>query len=106
MEVTFLMGTALAAVSGWMAAITYDGTNFSVGIMLGFKAMFAAVAGGFGNVRGAVMGAISLAALEVVWSAAFGTTYRDVGVFSIIILVLLLKPEGLSGDARHRESET
>ena len=106
MEVTFLMGTALAAVSGWMAAITYGGTNFSVGIMLGFKAMFAAVAGGFGNVRGAVMGAISLAALEVVWSAAFGTTYRDVGVFSIIILVLLLKPEGLSGDARHRESET
>ncbi len=106
MEFTFMFGTALSAVSGWMAAITYGGTNFSVGIMLGFKAMFAAVAGGFGNVRGAVLGAISLAALEVIWSAAFGTLYRDVGVFSVIILVLLLKPEGLSGDASHRESET
>ena len=106
MELTFTLGTALSAVSGWMAAITYGGTNFSVGIMLGFKAMFAAVAGGFGNVRGAVLGAISLAAMEVLWSAAFGTTYRDVGVFSVIILVLLLKPEGLSGDASYRESES
>lgn len=103
---TFIVGAGLSAVSGWMTAITYGGTNFSVGIMLGFKAMFAAVAGGFGNMRGAVAGAISLAVLEVVWSAGFGTTYRDVGVFSAIVLVLLFRPEGLGGIQDMRESES
>jgi len=103
---TFILGTGLSAVSGWMAAITYGGTNFSVGIMLGFKAMFAAVAGGFGNVKGAIAGAISLSALEVIWSASFGTTYRDVGVFAVIVLVLLFRPEGLGGLSSFRESET
>lgn len=102
---TFVLGTALSAVSGWMTAVTYGGTNFSVGIMLGFKAMFAAVAGGFGSIRGAIAGAVSLAALEVLWSASFGYVYRDVAVFCIIIAVLLLKPEGLDGDATRRESE-
>ncbi|MBG1233739.1 branched-chain amino acid ABC transporter permease [Aestuariivirga litoralis] len=102
---TFVLGAALSSVSGWMTAITYGGTNFSVGIMLGFKAMFAAVVGGFGNVRGAAMGAISLAVLEVLWSGSFGSAYRDVGVFSTIIVILLLKPEGLGGDATRRESE-
>ena len=103
---TFVLGTALSAVSGWMTAITYGGTSFSVGMMLGFKAMFAAVAGGFGSIRGAMAGAVSLAALEVLWSASFGAVYRDVGVFGIIIAILLLKPEGFSGDATRRESET
>ena len=102
---TFVLGTALAAVSGWMTAITYGGTSFSVGVMLGFKAMFAAVAGGFGSIRGAIAGAVSLATLEVLWSASFGSVYRDVAVFCIIIIVLLLKPEGLDGDATRRESE-
>ena len=104
-EVTFIVGSALAAVSGWTSAISYGGTNFFVGVMLGFKAMFAAVIGGFGSVRGAIIGAGFLAILEVVWSANFGTSYRDAGVFGIIIFILLLKPEGLGGDATHRESE-
>lgn len=102
----FVVGAALSAVSGWTAALIYGGTSFSSGTMLGFKAMFAAVAGGFGNVRGAVAGAIFLSAMEVLWSASFGTAYRDVGVFMVITLVLLLKPEGLSGLASYRESET
>ena len=104
-EFTFIFGSALAAVAGWTTAITYGGTSSFVGLMLGFKAMFAAVVGGFGSVRGALLGAISLAALEVLWSASFGTAYRDAGVFGIIIVILLLKPEGLGGDASHRESE-
>ncbi len=103
---TFVAGTAMAAVSGWTLSIIYGGTNFSSGMMLGFKAMFAAVAGGFGNVRGALLGAIFLSVAEVLWSAALGTTYRDVGVFVIIIFILLLRPEGLSGVAAYRESES
>ena len=88
---SFALGSALAAVAGWMSAIVYGGTNFSVGTMLGFKAMFASVAGGEGSIRGAILGALALAALETVWSAAFGSSYRDAGVFSVVIFVLLLR---------------
>jgi branched-chain amino acid transport system permease protein len=105
MRQTFMLGAGLAAVSGWIAAISYGGTNFSSGLMLGFKAMFAAVIGGFGSVKGAIIGAVSLAALEVLWSATFSTAYRDVGVFSFIVFVLLLRPEGLVGINSQRESE-
>jgi branched-chain amino acid transport system permease protein len=104
-EQSFILGSALSATSGWIAAVVYGGTSFSSGIMLGFKAMFASVIGGFGSVRGALVGALSLTALEVTWSALFGTTYRDVGVFSVIICVLLLRPEGLAGHGTQRESE-
>ena len=103
---TFMLGAALAAVSGWMTAITYGSTSFSVGTMLGFKAMFAAVVGGFGNVRGAALGAVALATLEVLWTVSFGTAYSDVGVFSVIAFILLLKPEGLGANTQYRESET
>lgn len=105
MRHTFMLGAGLAAVSGWISAISYGGTSFSSGLMLGFKAMFAAVIGGFGSIRGAVLGAISLAGLEVLWSATFSTAYRDAFVFSFIVLVLLLRPEGLAGIGAQRESE-
>jgi branched-chain amino acid transport system permease protein len=105
MRQTFMLGAGLSAVSGWIAAISYGGTSFSSGLMLGFKAMFAAVIGGFGSLKGAIIGAISLAVLEVLWSATFSTAYRDVGVFSFIVFVLLLRPEGLAGIGSQRESE-
>ena len=102
---SFGIAGALAGVTGWTSAIAYGGASFSIGIMVGFKAMFASVIGGFGTIRGAVLGAMVLAVLEVGWSTLFGTTYRDVAVFSIIILVLILRPEGLAGIASERESE-
>lgn len=102
---TFVVASSLAAVSGWMSAISYGGTNFTIGLMMGFKAMFASVVGGFGSVRGAILGAIALATAEVLWSATFSSTYRDVAVFVIIVVILMLRPEGLAGQARRRESE-
>ncbi len=102
---TFMLSAALAAISGWISAISYGGTNFSIGLMMGFKAMFASVVGGFGSLRGAIVGACVLAVVEVLWSATFSSTYRDVAVFAIIIGILLLKPEGLAGSSIRRESE-
>ena len=102
---SFAMAGALAGVTGWTSAVYYGGANFSTGLMVGFKAMFASVIGGFGSIRGAVMGACALAFIEVTWSAVFSTTYRDVAVFSIMVLVLLLRPEGLAGISDQRESE-
>lgn len=96
---------ALASVSGWIIAVSYGGVSFSMGLMLGFKAMFASVIGGFGTVSGAIAGGIFLAFVETLWTAAFPLAYRDVAVFGFIILILMLKPEGLYSSTTRRESE-
>jgi branched-chain amino acid transport system permease protein len=96
---------ALASVSGWIVAVAYGGVTFSMGLMLGFKAMFATVIGGFGTLRGAFIGGIFLASVETLWTAVFPLAYRDVGVFGLIILILILRPEGISGSTPRRESE-
>jgi branched-chain amino acid transport system permease protein len=95
----------LASVSGWIVAVAYGGVTFSMGLMLGFKAMFASVIGGFGTVKGAIVGGVFLAVVETLWTALFPLAYRDVGVFGLIIMVLMLKPEGLCGTVFRRESE-
>jgi len=73
--------------------------------MLGFKAMFASVIGGFGTISGAIIGGIFLAFIETLWTATFPLAYRDVAVFGFIIMILMLKPEGLYSSATRRESE-
>ncbi len=105
MATTFALAASLSAISGWISAISYGGTSFTVGLLMGFKAMFASVVGGFGSVRGALAGAVLIAGIEVLWSALVSTTYRDVAVFGIIIVILLLRPEGLVGLSDKRESE-
>ena len=104
-RMSFVLAGMLSGITGWTAAISYGGANFSIGLMVGFKAMFASVIGGFGSLRGAVVGAITLAIIEVVWSVYFSTAYRDVAVFAIIIMTLVLKPEGLMGHTGRKESE-
>jgi branched-chain amino acid transport system permease protein len=102
--VSFAIAGGLSGITGWTSAIVYGGANFSVGLMAGFKAMFASVIGGFGTIRGAIVGAIVLAVAEVAWSAAFSTVYRDVAVFGFIVLVLVFRPEGLLGLASREKS--
>lgn len=104
-RLAFALAGGLAGVTGWSSAVVYGGANFSVGMMIGFKAMFASVIGGFGTLRGAVVGALALAVVEVGWSAYFSTAYRDVAVFAIMVLALIIRPEGLLGDHSRRESE-
>jgi branched-chain amino acid transport system permease protein len=96
---------ALASISGWIIAVVYGGVTFSMGLMLGFKAMFASVVGGFGTLSGAIWGGVFLAVVETLWAASFPLAYRDVAVFGLIILILTLKPEGLAGTLERRESE-
>ncbi len=102
---TCVGSAALASISGWIIAMSYGGVNFSMGLMLGFKAMFASVIGGYGTLRGAILGAIVLAFAETLWTAIFPSGYRDVAVFGLITLILMLKPEGLLDSADRRESE-
>jgi branched-chain amino acid transport system permease protein len=102
---TCICSAALASISGWIVAVVYGGVTFSMGLMLGFKAMFASVIGGFGTLKGAVLGGLFLAAVETLWTAAFPTAYRDAAVFGLIILFLTLKPEGIASSLAKRESE-
>ena len=100
------LGSAIfAAASGWILAVTYGGVSFYMGLVLGLKALFASIIGGFGTIGGAIAGGIALAVLETSWTALFPIVYRDVAVFLTIILVLVLKPEGLLGVAVRRDSE-
>jgi branched-chain amino acid transport system permease protein len=94
---TVVASSALAAIAGWNIAVSYGGVSFFMGIVLGFKAMFASVIGGFGTVSGAIAGGLVLAAAETLWSAMFPLDYRDVAVFGLLIAILYLKPEGLLG---------
>lgn len=103
---SFVVASVLASISGWIVAVAYGGVSFSMGLVLGFKAMFAAIIGGFGTIGGAIAGGIFLAAVETAWTASMPMAYRDVAAFGIIILILVLKPEGLLGSPYRRESET
>ena len=100
---TFVVASAFAGLAGSIVTVTYGGVSFAMGLVLGFKAMFAAIIGGFGTLGGAVVGGIFLASIEVLWTAVFPAAYRDVAVFAIIIMVLILKPEGLLGHELQRD---
>jgi branched-chain amino acid transport system permease protein len=99
---TFVLGSALAAAAGFLYAMKYPGLNqpaHATWVLLGLKAFVAAVIGGIGNVRGAMLGGISIGLIELFGAAYFSPHLRDVYVFSLLILVLLIKPAGILGTA-------
>ena len=67
-RVTALASAVFAAAAGWILAVSYGGVSFYMGLVLGLKALFASIIGGFGTVGGAVAGGIALAALETGWT--------------------------------------
>jgi branched-chain amino acid transport system permease protein len=99
-SITFVVGSALAAAAGFLSAAKYPGLNqpaHSTWILLGLKAFVAAVIGGIGNVRGAMAGGLLIGFVELFGAAYFSPHLRDVYVFSLLILVLLVRPTGLLG---------
>jgi len=94
---TFAIGSALAAVAGVLFALAYPQIYPFMGIMPGLKAFTAAVLGGIGSIPGAVLGALIMGQAEVLTTAFITSDYRDAISFSILILVLLVKPTGLLG---------
>lgn len=97
-SLTFAIGSALAASGGILIALDFKAYP-SMGMMIGLKAFVAAVVGGIGNIGGAMLGGILLGILETFGVAIFGIppAMKDTISFGILILVLLLKPEGLLG---------
>jgi branched-chain amino acid transport system permease protein len=100
---TFVVGTMLAAAAGFLYGLKYGGqakqTADAMWVMLGLKAFVAAVVGGIGNVRGAVLGGLLIGLIEFFGVAYLSSQYRDAYVFAILIIVLLLRPEGVLGRA-------
>jgi branched-chain amino acid transport system permease protein len=96
---TFLIAGLLAGLSGWIVAAYYGNVSHSMGAMFGLKALVAAVIGGIGSVPGAFLGGVCVALIEAGWSAYFDIQARDIVVFSLLIVVFVLRPGGLLGFA-------
>ena len=95
--ITFALGSALAAAAGVLIGMQIPKIDPLMGIMYGLKAFVAAVLGGIGNIPGAVLGGLLIGVSEVMVVGYLSSTYRDAIAFGILILVLLLRPQGILG---------
>jgi len=104
--ITFMLGSALAAVAGIMVSANYGIVHYYMGSILGLKAFTAAVLGGIGNMRGAMVGGLLLGLIESLGAGYigdlsggfFGSHYQDVFAFFVLISVLIFRPSGLLGE--------
>jgi branched-chain amino acid transport system permease protein len=99
-SLTFVIGSALAGAAGFLYSMKYpqlQQTAAAVWLLLGMKAFIAAVVGGIGNVRGAMLGGLLIGLVEFFGAQYLSSSYRDVYVFAVLILVLLIRPAGLLG---------
>ena len=97
-SLTFAIGSALAAVGGMLASFDFR-VYPSMGTMTGLKAFVAAVIGGIGNIQGAMIGGVLLGILEAVGAPLLHIPngMRDTVAFAVLIIILLVKPEGILG---------
>jgi branched-chain amino acid transport system permease protein len=95
---TFFIGSALAGAAGVMAGAYYGKIDFLMGFIIGLKAFTAAVIGGIGNIKGAMLGGLVLGLVEAFGSDLFGGQWRDVFAFGVLILFLTLRPTGILGE--------
>jgi len=98
-SITFVVGSALAAVGGLLIASHIGQINFSIGFIAGIKAFTAAVLGGIGSIPGAVLGSFVLGLTEAFATGYVSSDYEDVFAFSLLVLILIFRPAGLLGKA-------
>lgn len=98
---TFVLGGLLAGAGGFLYAMTFN-ASYTMGFVPGIKAFTAAVLGGIGNVRGAVLGGLLLGLVESYGGYLFEASYKNVIAFVVLVAVLLLRPSGLLGERAPR----
>ena len=94
---TFALASLLAGLAGYVVTVYYGAFGYAGGIVLGLKSLLAAIAGGIGSVGGAFLGGILLGVVEAAWSALFPIEFRDLAVFVLFVVLLVLRPSGLFG---------
>jgi len=94
---TFVLGSSMAGLAGILFALSYPILDPYMGISIGWKAFIAAVVGGIGDIRGAFAGGFILGITEIMVVAFFPSSYRDLISFTILLLILTVKPTGLFG---------
>jgi branched-chain amino acid transport system permease protein len=98
----FLLGGLLAGAAALLYNVRYGNTRFNVGFLLGLKAFTAAVLGGIGNLRGALLGGLLLGVVEVYAATLTSSAWEDVAAFVVLVVVLLFRPTGLLGESLGR----
>lgn len=96
-SITFAIGSLLAAIAGILFLSQYQSLKPTMGALPGIKAFVAAVLGGIGSIPGAMLGGLALGVIESISKAYISSQLSDAIVFSVLILVLLVKPTGLLG---------
>ncbi len=102
-SITFVIGSALAALGGVLIASHVGQINFYVGFIAGIKAFTAAVLGGIGSIPGAVLGALVLGLTESFATGYISSDYEDVFAFGLLVLILIFKPAGILGRVTHQK---
>ncbi|MEU5879727.1 branched-chain amino acid ABC transporter permease [Spirillospora sp. NPDC047279] len=96
---TFLLGGAMAGVAAVLYLVEFELTVFNVGFVLGVKAFTAAVLGGIGNLRGALLGGFALGLIENWGAIFFGSEWKDVIAFTVLVVILMFRPTGILGES-------
>jgi len=96
-SMTFIIGSALAAIGGVLIASHIGMVHFSIGFIAGIKAFTAAVLGGIGSIPGAVLGSLVLGWTESFATGYISSDYEDVFAFALLVLILIFRPSGLLG---------
>jgi branched-chain amino acid transport system permease protein len=97
---TFALGTSLGGAAGVMYALAFPVIDPYMGILIGWKAFIAAVVGGIGNIRGAMIGGFILGGVEIMVAAFLPSTYRDFVAFTLLLILLIFRPYGILGKPR------
>jgi branched-chain amino acid transport system permease protein len=97
---TFFLGSALAGVAGIMGGLLFNQVTSTIGFIAGLKAFTAAVVGGIGSIPGAMLGGLVIGVAESFVTGYISSTYSNLIVFGILIVVMLIRPSGLLGRAQ------
>jgi branched-chain amino acid transport system permease protein len=96
-SMTFIIGSATAAIGGVLIASHIGQINFYIGFIAGIKAFVAAVLGGIGSIPGAVLGSLVLGWTESFFTGYISSDYEDVFAFIFLVLILIFRPAGILG---------
>jgi branched-chain amino acid transport system permease protein len=97
-SITFLIGGLLAGAAGLLFGMAFGRTQWNIGFLPGIKAFTAAVLGGIGSIRGALVGGLLLGFMENVSAGCFGVQWRNVFAFVALVIVLMIRPTGIFGE--------